>query len=500
MERAKAGALLALAPLAFYSASTVAAAAVILAGCSRSALTIAEGEPLPSGGDGMMTAGSGGQGGMTVPDSGDTGSPDGELPDGEMTVVDGETPDRMTVVDTGMPDANVDGGMMAVDTGIPDTGAPDGATPDSGIDAGGGVSCQKVRNDIRVTNNLFEDSRPSLAIGTRLEDSIYGIGFTKNGQNIAFISVDSQGNVAGPELAITQGAISASSSAVAWNGLYFGMAWRNRIGAVNGASHIEFTLIDTQGQIANSATIENDPDFSDNPDLVWTGTEFVSAWYSAGDIYLRRLDPLGNPLAGPVQLTNNPQSSISPALTVTDTGLGLAWQDALAGTFDIYVSLLDSMGNAIGSPVPIATDPAQSNRATIAWTGAGFGACWEDTRDGNAEIYCVPLDQNGQEIGTEVRITDTPYFSTDPALVWSGSAFGLAWDDGPSLSTQVYFLLLDEMMNPLTDILTVRDPSSAGEGETPSLAYSPFDDEFVVAFEDTRGTRRQIYASRIKCE
>src|SRR5690606_4803652 len=65
----------------------------------------------------------------------------------------------------------------------------------------------------------------------------------------------------------------------------------------------------------------------------------------------------------------------------------------------------------------------------LVWTGAVFGAAWEDRRDNDFEIYFNRLDRSGQKLGPDVRVTRARDFSTEARMVFNGREFLLAWTD-----------------------------------------------------------------------
>ncbi len=56
--------------------------------------------------------------------------------------------------------------------------------------------------------------------------------------------------------------------------------------------------------------------------------------------------------------------------------------------------------------IRITDDPASSDYAYVTWSGSELGIAWEDRRDGNAEIYFVTVDENGNQIGEHQRLAN----------------------------------------------------------------------------------------------
>ena len=133
-----------------------------------------------------------------------------------------------------------------------------------------------------------------------------------------------------------------------------------------------------------------------------------------------------------------------------------------------------------------------SSSPSVAWSGTEFGVAWQDDRDGNSEIYFARVDLNGDRVGEPIRVTRHPASSERPQLVWTGSDYGLAWRDGRNGNTEVYFARLDEagaIITPPTRISKTHD-ESAGSA---SLAWG--DGEFGLAW--SVGYDRGIYVARV---
>ena len=77
----------------------------------------------------------------------------------------------------------------------------------------------------------------------------------------------------------------------------------------------------------------------------------------------------------------------------------------------------------------VTTDPARSERPTLAWTGSEYAVAWSDVRHISDEIYLARLDGDGVKVGVDVRLTTMASISVHPAVAWSGSELAVAWQD-----------------------------------------------------------------------
>jgi len=67
----------------------------------------------------------------------------------------------------------------------------------------------------------------------------------------------------------------------------------------------------------------------------------------------------------------------------------------------------------------------------IVWTGSEFGLAWDDARWGGYEVYFTRFSAAGSIVGSEIRVTntDTYYDSMEPGLAWTGSQYFTCWED-----------------------------------------------------------------------
>ncbi len=78
---------------------------------------------------------------------------------------------------------------------------------------------------------------------------------------------------------------------------------------------------------------------------------------------------------------------------------------------------------------PISLTAGDAFTGPIVWTGSLWGTAWEDRRDGNWEVYFNRLDERGQKLGPDLRLSDTTGFSLGASLLFNGAEFIASWQD-----------------------------------------------------------------------
>ena len=128
----------------------------------------------------------------------------------------------------------------------------------------------------------------------------------------------------------------------------------------------------------------------------------------------------------------------------TGSQYGVAWSDHRHGDSEIYFARIDADGNKIGTGVRVTNAADDSRSSSLVWTGREFGVSFADHRDGAWEIYFARLDASGDKLDEDVRLTHVQSNSDGPGLTWTGSEYGVFWQDSRNAGgAEIYFVRLD---------------------------------------------------------
>ena len=129
-----------------------------------------------------------------------------------------------------------------------------------------------------------------------------------------------------------------------------------------------------------------------------------------------------------------------PSVAMAANGVFMiAWEDSRNGNWDIYFTLLDSAGDQSTSDIRVTTDANSQTTPRIAWNGAEWGVTWLDYRGSDADLYFGRLEGGGSKIGSDIRITTDSSNQKEPSLVWTGTEYGLAWYDDRNGDRDIFF-------------------------------------------------------------
>jgi hypothetical protein len=128
----------------------------------------------------------------------------------------------------------------------------------------------------------------------------------------------------------------------------------------------------------------------------------------------------------------------SAALDLANTA-GLAFDGNIYGASytgnhsnksDAFFQGLSEAGGVVVPELSTRSINSDTYAGGLLYNGQYFGTSWPDARqDGSYEIYFNRLDSNGKKLGPDLRVTDAPKFSLNPALAWNGTEFLDVWDD-----------------------------------------------------------------------
>jgi len=249
--------------------------------------------------------------------------------------------------------------------------------------------------------------------------------------------------------------------------------------------------------IVGDVRVTEAPRGPENPAVIWTGTEYGVVWHDWRDenfeIYFTRLDSLGRKLVWDVRITDDPANSRDPSLVWTGTEFGTAWADDRDGSFEIYFARISSSGVKQGQDVRV-TSEGSSGYPSLVWTGTEYGVAWVDARDGDPEIYFARISASGVKQGGDVRITETSGDTRSPSLAWAGSEYGVAWMNGHNKPWDIYFARLNS--NGVKQGLDVQITDASGSGaKNPSLIWTAA--EYGLAWSEGGYEQHEIYFTRI---
>jgi putative metal-binding protein len=149
----------------------------------------------------------------------------------------------------------------------------------------------------------------------------------------------------------------------------------------------------------------------------------------------------------------------------------------------------------LGSDHRVSNYPGTSERPSICWTGSEYGVSWQDDRDGNDEVYFTRVSQTGAKIGGELRITSDASNTLDSSIVWTGTEFGIIFADARSGNGKIYLARISSQSVKIGSDIQVTWNSDTSAA--PTIVWTGT--EFGVGWSDYRDGpgNTEIYFRRI---
>lgn len=227
--------------------------------------------------------------------------------------------------------------------------------------------------------------------------------------------------------------------------------------------------------------------------LVWQDKRATSN----GQIFFAPLDPQGNRLGNDVRVSFTSGNSTHPAMAWSGSRWGLVYTDDATGTEQLFFRPLDGAGNPQAAATRLNTSTSASDWPDVVWTGTAFAVAYDDERAGanKHDIFFQRIDPTGQRLGGELRVTTDPGRQSSPVLKWNGSEFGLVWTDYRfQPNREVYFRRLASDGQSLGP--EIRVTNDAADSAWPDLAWNDVDREWAVVWHDTRDGNAEVYFAR----
>jgi hypothetical protein len=198
-----------------------------------------------------------------------------------------------------------------------------------------------------------------------------------------------------------------SPSVVVFKDRSFLVVWQDER---NGDWDVYAQKFDSSGTtISSNFEIPQDANFWDqvNPDVGRIGdSSFIVVWVEKDEqnIYAQKfswdLSADGSPIL--VNDAQIPTPDLKPALAVfPDSGFVVTWQDTRVG-INIYARRLDSSGSPLGSSFKVndGSSILPESPSVAAETSGVFVIAWNDSRDGDKDIYFQRYGSDGNPQGS----------------------------------------------------------------------------------------------------
>jgi hypothetical protein len=210
------------------------------------------------------------------------------------------------------------------------------------------------------------------------------------------------------------------------------------------------------------------------------------------EVYHKRSTDAGATWSPDARLTNDVATSGYPSVALVDSLVHVVWYDFRDTNWEIYYKRSTDSGATWGGDTRLTTDAGTSWTPSVAATGTKVHMVWQDSRDGNREIYYKRSTDSGATWGSDVRLTASLDSSWAPSVTSSGSNVHIVWWDRRDGNREIYYKRsTDEGTTWEADLRLTSDPAGSS---TPSVAVSGM--IVHVLWADLRPGNSEIFYKR----
>ena len=316
------------------------------------------------------------------------------------------------------------------------------------------------------------------------------------GAEVYFQRFSDDGQPLIPPRAITAHGGRAGSLHMIYTGFSYGLTWHDDR---DGVDNIYFALLDDEGLlIGEEVAITDGPRRQQTPDLAFDGSRFTVIWRDlrgedGNELYLTQLDLGGQRIVDQQRVTDDPASSVSPAIAARGAeGLGVVWRDSRGGQQALWFQALNSSGALEGAPQQLTFGRSPIS-PDLAWTGDGYGLTWVERSGGSDDIWFQRLDAEGGLVGDVTVISAGNSSALHPQIMWTGADFAVVWDeDIGGVFRESWFQRLDGQGQPVDAPLMLS--AESWPSESPSLLFTGL--EFMAFYDDFRNRQPELFMAR----
>jgi len=209
--------------------------------------------------------------------------------------------------------------------------------------------------------------------------------------------------------------------------------------------------------------LTNEPAISRNPSVSVSGSVAHVVWFDERDggnreIYYKRSTDAGASWGADTRLTNEPNLSYYPCVSVSGQVVNVVWMEFRNGNWEIYYKRSTDAGASWGTDTRLTNNTSPSWNPSVSVSGSVVHVVWYDERDGNNEIYYKRSTDGGSNWSADTRLTNNTSPSWNPSVAVSVSAVHVVWMDARNGNWEIY-CKRDPAGNPTgVDITNVETP------------------------------------------
>ncbi len=213
-----------------------------------------------------------------------------------------------------------------------------------------------------------------------------------------FARLDGEGARLGDELLLADVPAWRTPAQIVWTGDDYGLAWGDSREGFGEAGYdapwqLYFVRVSSAGQKLGEELPLTEPGVSYYPmALAWTGQQYFVAYKTLDDdstVFLLRLDPEGQPVGEPVELSR--ASPWAAHAVWTGEELGVVWAEPQGDDLELRLARVSEDGVRLAPDLPVAVLGGAMRGLTVDWIGGRYGVVWATEQEEQTDFYLATV-------------------------------------------------------------------------------------------------------------
>ncbi len=246
-----------------------------------------------------------------------------------------------------------------------------------------------------------------------------------------------------PEIMITTDLMNSFNPSVSVSGTNVYLCWEDDRDLSN--REIYFKRSTNSGlNWSNDVRLTTDTSVSSNVSVSSFGQNIHAAWKSGTgntEIYYKNSTNGGITWSGDQRMTNDPAVSFYPCIAASGQNINLFWSDSRDGNYEIYFKRSTDGGSTWGSDARLTNATDNSiNPSSIAF-GQLLFLVWQDLRLNAYKIYFKISTNGGASWSADLLLSQAANtgHSGNPSIDVSDTALHVLWDDSRDGNPEIYY-------------------------------------------------------------
>lgn len=294
--------------------------------------------------------------------------------------------------------------------------------------------------DLRVTSNTAASEHPSVSVSGSVlhvlwqdnRDGNYEIYYKRSSNEGVNWSQDTR---------LTNDPSESRYPSVAVSGQAIHVVWYD---SRDGNEEIYYKR-STDGGVSwgTDTRLSNDPAWSQFASVSVSGSDVHVVWADlrdAGwDIYYKRSTDGGINWGPETRITFSTAWARYPSVSASGSVVHVVWQDDRHTTEEIYYRRSADGGSSWGAETRLTNNTGWSLRPSLSVSGSAVHIVWYDHPEANPEIYYKRSIDGGISWESDTRLTNDPAYSENPSVLVSGSVVHVVWQDSRDGNYEIYY-------------------------------------------------------------